>query len=276
MRIFRRQFGSTATPTIEASPPTPMQAGATPRPKATEVTTSRLASVVIAVTFQRLIEDAYQNFNLEEDLVLQALRRSTNALQNADAAMIADYLRGLSEDQLRGVASNVKGIYHELLFVEAENADWDEIEAHVMEFTNHPGGDVVFTIDGGVIGEVQLKAIASEAQVLEHLARYPEIDIRVTEEVADQMPGIKSSGFSNETLAADVRTRLSELEGEGFIDEVNDGLATSALVSAALIAGQVARGEKLSSSQMRNSLVDAGIGVATATVLDSILIPIVG
>lgn len=232
--------------------------------------------MVIAVTFQRLIEDTYRNFSFEEDLVLQALRRSTKALQDADTGMIATYLRSLSEEQLRGVASNVKGIYHELLFVEAENTDWDQVKAEVMEFTNHPGGDVVFTVNGHAINEVQLKAVASETQVLEHLARYPEVEILVTEEVASRMPGIASSGFANQTLAEDVRLRLRELEGEGFIDEVSDGLVSSTLVSAAVVAGMVARGERLTSSQIKNSLVDAGIGVAAATVLDSILLPALG
>jgi hypothetical protein len=74
--------------------------------------------VVIAVTFQRLIEDAYREWTLEEELVLQALRRSTRTLETASAQELSDYLGSMSENQLRGVASNVKGIYHELPFVD--------------------------------------------------------------------------------------------------------------------------------------------------------------
>lgn len=234
----------------------------------------RLASVVIAVTFQRLIEDASREWRLEEELVLQALRRSTRALEDAPAQELSEYLRALSEEQLRGVASNVKGIYHELLFVQAENSDWDEVSAQVKEFTNHPGGDVEFLVDGGVIGEVQLKAVASETQVLEHLARYPDIDIVVTEEVAAKMPGIESSGFSNGELTRDVYDRLAELQGDGLVDEIGEGLATSLLVGAAIIAGKAARGQHLSASQMRSFLVDAGIGATTAAVLDVLLLPL--
>ncbi|MBB93113.1 MAG: hypothetical protein CML68_00700 [Rhodobacteraceae bacterium] len=235
---------------------------------------SRLASVVIAVTFQRLIEDACREWTLEEELVLQALRRSTGSLRTASAQELSDYLGSLSQDQLRGVASNVKGIYHELLFVQAENGDWDSVAAEVKEFTNHPGGDVEFIVDGNVIGEVQLKAVASEAQVLEHLARYPDIEIRVTDEVAAKMPGIESSGFSNTELARDVYDRLAVLQRDGLVEEISEGLATSSLVSSAIIAGKAVQGQDLSGTQIRSFLVDAGIGASTAAVLDVLLLPL--
>lgn len=274
MPVFRKNTRSTSfLEAAASSPPTnpsrikfgsPEAAGQNPR----------LVSVVIAVTFQRLIEDASREWALEEELVLQALRRSTRSLETASARELSDYLHSLSEDQLRGVASNVKGIYHELLFVQAENGDWDAVAARVKEFTNHPGGDVEFIVDGASIGEVQLKAVASEAQVLEHLARYPDIEVRVTEEVADKMAGVESSGFSNAELTRDVSDRLAELQGDGLIDEVCEGLITSSLVSSAIIAGRAARGQHLSGTQLRSFLVDAGIGTTTAVVLDVLLLPL--
>lgn len=206
--------------------------------------------------------------------MLQALRRSTRALQAASPQELSDYLNSLSPEQLRGVASNVKGIYHELLFVQAENSDWDSVTARLKEQTNHPGGDVEFIVDGDMIGEVQLKAVTSETEVLEHLARYPDIDIRVTGEVAARMPGIKSSGFLNDELTRDVYDRLSELQGNGLIDEVGEGLATSSLVSSAILASKAIRGEHLSGSQLRSFLIDAGIGATAATVLDVLLLPV--
>lgn len=274
MAIIRRNARAVTAPKAEppsqAAQETGYKAGEAPK----EERTTRLASVVIAVTFQRLIEDAHREWSLEEELVVQALRRSTRALETADAGQLGEYLRSLSHDQLRGVASNVKGIYHELLFVQAENGDWDAVKAKVKEFTNHPGGDVEFSVDGNVIGEVQLKAVASEAQVLEHLARYPEIDIRVTEEIASRMPGIESSGFWNEELTRDVYDRLETLKGDGLIDEISEGLATSALVTSAIIAGKAVRGREISGSQLRSFLVDAGIGATTAVVLDVLLLPV--
>lgn len=274
MPIFRKHARPVAEMEVAPSSPPPVPARYKARSSETGDRNSRLASVVIAVTFQRLIEDATREWALEEELVLLALRRSTRALESASAQELSDYLGSLSQDQLRGVASNVKGIYHELLFVQAENGDWDAVAAKVKEFTNHPGGDVEFIVDGKTIGEVQLKAVASEAQVLEHLARYPDIEIRVTEEVAAKMPGIESSGFSNSELTRDVHDRLSELQGDGLIDEIGEGLATSTLVSSAIIAGKAVRGQHLSGSQIRSFLIDAGIGATTAAVLDVLLLPL--
>ena len=274
MPIFRKYARPVAAvETTSPLPPTVAPRFKTRPPEAAD-RRSRLASVVIAVTFQRLIEDAAREWTLEEELVLQALRRSTGALEAATAQELSDYLGSLSQEQLRGVASNVKGIYHELLFVQAENSDWDSVAAKVKEFTDHPGGDVEFIVNGGSIGEVQLKAVASEAQVLEHLARYPDIDIRVTEEVAARMPGIESSGFSNTELSRDVYDRLAELQGDGLFDEIGEGLVTSSLVSSAIIAGKAVRGQHLSGTQLRSFLIDAGTGATTATVLDVLLLPL--
>jgi hypothetical protein len=212
---------------------------------------------------------------LEEELVLQALRRSTRSLEAASVQDLSDYLGSLSKEQLRGVASNVKGIYHELLFVQSENEDWDAISAQVKEFTNHPGGDVAFMVEGNVIREVQLKAVASEAHVLEHLARYPDIEIRVTDEVAAKIPGIESSGFSNAELTREVNDRLAVLRDDGLVGEISEGLATSSLVSSAIIVGKAVRGERLSEPQLRSFLIDAGTGAATAAVLDVLLLPLI-
>lgn len=274
MPFIRRHTRPAATVEIETPPSPTVPSHLKTREAEGHQRYPRLASVVIAVTFQRLIEDASREWTLDEGLVLQALRRSTRSLEEASAHEISEYLGELSQDQLRGVASNVKGIYHELLFVQAENADWDAVSAKVKELTNHPGGDVEFIVDGSLIGEVQLKAVASEAQVLEHLARYPDVEIRVTEEMAAKMPGIESSGFSNTELTRNVYDRLAALQRDGLVDEISEGLATSSLVSSAIIAGKAVRGERLSGTQLRCLLVDAGIGATTAAVLDVLLFPL--
>jgi hypothetical protein len=75
-------------------------------------------------------------------------------------------------------------------------------------------------------------------------------------------------------LTRDVRERLAELQGDGLIDEIGEGLATSALVSSAIIAGKAVRGQHLSGKQIRSFLIDAGVGATTATVLDVLLLPL--
>lgn len=232
---------------------------------------ARSAAVVIAVTLQRLAEDATRFWSIEEQLVLQALRRSATRLNNASVQELAHYVKALSPNQLRGVTSNVKGIYHELLFVNAENINGDEITARVFEATNHPGADVEFLVDGDVISAVQLKAVASPEAILEHLRRYPDIDIRATSEIATEFPNISSSGFSSEALADDLNDVFSNLPGDDIMLDAAEGLATGGLVGVALVAGQAIKNRKFSAKSASSILGDAAVGGVAAIALDNLL-----
>lgn len=231
----------------------------------------RSAAVVIAVTLQRLVDDSTRFWSVEERLVLDALRRSSASLRDADVGELAAYVAALDAGQLRGVASNIKGIYHELLYVHASNAEGGEAVAGVFGATNHAGADVQFVVDGDVIREVQLKAVASSAPILEHLARYPEIEVLATSEVADKMAGVASSGLSNEKLTASVDQVFSSLPGDGALRELGEGVAISALVSGAFAAGRVLRSGTVSPDQFRTAFGDVAVGAVTATVLDTLL-----
>lgn len=233
---------------------------------------TRSAAVVIAVTFQRLVEDATRFWSVDEQLVLDALRRSATRLNNASVAELADYVASLTPDQLRGVASNVKGIYHELLFVHAENIDSDDVAARIFGATNHPGADVEFLVDGGVIRSVQLKAVASPETVFEHLARYPDIEVIATSEVAELLPGVTGSGFSNTDLTRQVQGVFSELPGDNVAEELAEGMATSALVAGAATAAQILRTGSVSRRQFATAFGDVSVGVVTAATLDVLLI----
>lgn len=232
---------------------------------------ARSAAVVIAVTLQRLIEDNTRFWSVEERLVLDALRRSSNILRDAEVDELAAYVAALDHEQLRGVASNIKGIYHELLYVHGINADGGEISAEVFGAANHPGADVQFIVDGDVIREVQLKAVASAAPILEHLARYPEIEVLATTEIAHSMVGVGSSGLSNEHLTAQVDEVLSALPGDGLLQEVGEAVAASALVSGALAAGRALRKGSVSRTEFKSAFGDMTVGAVTATVLDVLL-----
>ena len=203
--------------------------------------------------------------------MLDALRRSSDSLRDADVGELAAYVAALSPEQLRGVASNIKGIYHELLYVHGVNAEGGEVSAEVFGATNHPGADVQFFVDGDVIREVQLKAVASVAPIREHLSRYPEIDVLATTEVADKIDGVASTGLSNERLTDNVEQVFSGLPGDGLLQEVGEAVATSALVSGALAAGRVLRAGSVSPEQFRGAFGDMAVGAVTATVLDALL-----
>lgn len=232
---------------------------------------TRSAAVVIAVTLQRLVDDSTRFWSVEERLVLDALRRSSDSLRDADVGELAAYVAALSPEQLRGVASNIKGIYHELLYVHGVNAEGGEVSAEIFGSTNHPGADVQFFVDGEVIREVQLKAVASVAPIREHLSRYPEIDVLATTEVADKIDGVASTGLSNERLTENVEQVFSGLPGDGLLQEVGEAVATSALVSGALTAGRVLRAGSVSPEQFRGAFGDMAVGAVTATVLDALL-----
>lgn len=226
---------------------------------------------MLAVTLQRLVEDPSRAWSVEEELVLDALRRSATKLNDATPEDLADYVAGFSPEQLRGVVSNVKGIYHELLFVHAENVDADEVAGRVFEATNHPGADVEFVVDGEVVQAVQLKAVASADSIFAHLVRYPGIEVFATEEIAGSMPGVVSSGISNASLSDDVERVFTALPGDGFAAQIGEGAATSALLTGAISAGQVLRSGKVSRQQFATAFGDVSVGIVTATVLDALL-----
>ena len=231
----------------------------------------RSAGVVIAVTLQRLIEDSGHSWSVEEGLVLDALRRSARRLNEASESELAEYLGGLSDEQLRGVVANVKGVYHELLFARAENIDSDDVSARLFEATNHPGADVEFIVDGDVIGEVQLKAVASKSTIYEHLERYPDIQVAATEEVASQLSDVESSGFNNAEITNEVKHVFEELPCDTLVQEIAEGAAASALVAGAVSAAQVLRSGKVSQEQFKSAFGDVSVGVVTATVLEVLL-----
>ena len=231
----------------------------------------RSSTVVIAVTLQRLIEDATRFWTFEEQMVLDALRRSSTRLNDASMLELAETVKDLSGHELQGFLSNVKGIYHELLFVHAENTDGDEVTARVFERTNHPGADVEFVVDGEVIREVQLKAVAAPSAIIEHFRRYPDIDVVATSEVAAGITHVESSGFSNASISGDVEDGVDELQGDGFAEEIGDGIASSVLVSAAFIAGQAVRERRFSRAELRTALGDVAVGSVAALVLDVLI-----
>lgn len=240
------------------------------KPKA-KTRNSHLSSVVIAVTFQRLLEEKLLSMSLEQSLVLDALRRSTKRLENSSVEELSEYVKSLSPQQLKGVVSNTKGIYHELLYVEMHNSDATDISAQIMESTNFPGADVQFFMDGEVIREVQLKAISSPTLVYEHLQRYPDIEILVTEEVASVLEGINSSGLNNAILSKDVTERMYELQGEGLFEEISDSLVTSAFVTSGIVVFRVIRNKNIKTTDFKPYLANAGIAAGTATMVEGVM-----
>jgi hypothetical protein len=231
----------------------------------------RSAAVVLAVTLQRLMDDPSRDWSVEEAMVLDALRRSKSDLSDATPEQLGAYLSGMNPDQFRGVVSNVKGIYHEMLVATAENSDGDGITAAIAELSNQPGHDLEFSVDGEVVRLVQLKAVADPDHILRHLERYPGIDVMATEEVAILFPGVVGTGFKNADLEREVRDTLSATHGSDVTQELVEATSASLLVTAAFAARNAVRAGRVDPRELRAAMGDLGVGLGTALALEVIL-----
>lgn len=236
----------------------------------------RSAAVAVAVTLHQLIENKISGWTADQELVLDALRRSKSSLDEASCEALGDYIRGLASEQLHGVASNVKGIFHEMLVARAENLDSDTVTANLFEATNHPGADIEFLMEDGTVHEVQLKAVQHPSQIVEHFARYPDTDVMATSEVfavsGDAFAGrLFDSEVSNEKITNLTRQTLEDLAGERIGDLIRDGIVTSILVGGALQAKAALSGQAVDAQQIRSMLELAGVSAATALTMDALL-----
>jgi len=180
---------------------------------------------------------------------------------------VADQLSQYSPAQLQGIANNVKGIYHEMRFVQAENSDGDVIHAEQYELTNHPGADVrLINTETGEVTDIQLKATNSASYVEEHGERYPDIELRVTDEVSEKSVQYDSSGFANTDLTADVDGALDELTDHA--PYIEGTAATSGLLSAALNTKATLQGKQSVSKATRKTLEDIGVAGASAAIIE--------
>ena len=151
------------------------------------------------------------NLNQNDEIVLSAFSRYSGRTFDLDST--SEYLNSMSDDQIVGVVSNVKGILHEMEFVRIENSDGDQISAALFPETNHKGFDVLMTDkELGTSWEIQLKTTENSEYVREWIQKYPDGEILVSEEIANEM-GINSSGLSNEELT---------LKVESFVDKIID------------------------------------------------------
>ena len=158
----------------------------------------------IVLSLGRILASPNISLDQSDLMVVEALRRSTTILHNADTHDVVDYLRTYEPEQLPGLINNVKGILHELLFVEAENADGDSIVASVFPTTNHPDYDVELQdADTGQIWPMQLKATDSTSYVNETIDELGAGHVIVTSELADKL-SVHSSGLSNSEITQDV------------------------------------------------------------------------
>ena len=167
--------------------------------------------VLIISTLVKISLDNFDELSEDETIILQAAKRAVPDLHNKSTAEVGAYLQEMDEDQLLGLANNVKGILHEIQFVEIENNDGDEFTATLFADTNHPDTDILLTNHiTGEISEIQLKATDNSSYVNDWINRHEDGEILVTEELAQQMD-LQSSGQSNAELTADVNEFVDKI-----------------------------------------------------------------
>ena len=193
-----------------------------------------IGGVIYALMTRSAVDDS-----MESQLVLFALRRSDPDLANASEAELSAYLDDYDPEQLKGIANNVKGIYHEQLWVEQYNANHETTRAEIFGATNHAGADVriIDVNTGEVVAEYQLKATDNVTYVNEHIIRYPDVEVILTDEVAARVEGVQASGNLNADLSQTVDSDIDALAGNSIDDRVleSGGLAATVATGQELV-----------------------------------------
>lgn len=226
---------------------------------------------VVSATILKLMSDTVPSFTEDEELVLQALRRSNNSLADASELELSEYVQSLSVEQISGLKNNVKGIYHELAFQRQENIDGDEYIVELFSDTNHAGADVrIINVETGDVSEVQLKATNYASYVRDHNERYENIDVLVTSEVAASSRDWSSSEFSNADLTADTSSALQKLD-HGADADIVESMGVAAMVTLAANAKSMLKGDALSVDAKQKIIQDGVVAASVAGMVNLII-----
>lgn len=221
----------------------------------------------IGGVFYALLSRTAVDNSVESQMVLDALRRSSKTLTGASEAELSDYLDSYDDSQLKGIANNIKGIYHEELWVHQYNDTHIDSYAEMYGATNHAGADVQikdFDTDD-VVSNIQLKATSSVAYVNQHIERYPDIEVHVTNETAERMTGVHASGISNTEITEKVDADLSAMADNTLSDRVIHSAEWSAAIAGGHDIIAMLRGQKDFPQAVTDTVKRVGsAGAATA------------
>ncbi len=223
-----------------------------------------IAGVLYGLLTQSVIDDS-----VESQLALDAIRRMAKKWNGATEATLSADLSEYDAEELRGVANNVKGIYHELLFVHQYNSEHEDTYAEIFEETNHPSADVkIISIDTDeVIQEFQLKASSSVGIVVEHFEKYPDIDVLATSEIADKVEGSDRSGISNVEITGDIDSTIEDLADNTEFVRATESAMGAGLIAAGREAIEILNGNKTADKATIDALKSATVaGTSTAIV----------
>jgi len=228
----------------------------------------RFPQYVIAGVIYALLTHTTVDDSRESQLALQAIRRSKVEWNDASEAELSSELEDMGPEQLKGLANNVKGIYHELLFVDDYNSSHQDTYAELYEATNHPGADVriLSRESGELIEELQLKATDNADLIQEHFERYPDIKVVATEEIAATTGLAGSSGISNPEITDQTDSTLDGLADNTIMDRATESGELAVLIKGGREALRALSGEK-TANQAAKDTVKAATVVATSTAI---------
>lgn len=230
-------------------------------------------AVVGGVFYALMTRDALDD-SVESQLVLAALRRYKSDLLDATEAELGDYLRELPESSLKPVAESVKGIYHELLWVEKYNATHTSSYAEIFPDTNHPGADIMVrdSKTHAALQELQLKAVGTNAPIAAHMERYPDVPVAATDEVAGRMAddGVIHSGFSNESLRVKMHGDFAAIHEHTVSNRAADAALLTLGIASSQELFEMLRGERRFPDAVLNAALKTGTA-AGSTVLTAFL-----
>lgn len=217
--------------------------------------------IVSAVIMQLLSNNIY-SFSNDEELVLDALRRSNNDLNNASNEELSEYIQNLEPNQIQGLHNNIKGIYHELKYQNIENSDNDIYRVELFEETNHAGADIKLINElTGEVKEFQLKATDSLSYINKHNEKYGDIEVIATSEIASKSDDLTDSGISLEQINNDVTDVFEKLDNN---NELANSMSIAAIVSLAKNINILLKGNDITNEEKSKLLYDSAIAVSVA------------
>ena len=226
---------------------------------------------IVTSVFLQLLSDGIPTFDGKEELVIEALRRSANDLSGANTEEISAYIQAKDPSQLLGLQNNVKGIYHELRYADAENSDNDEYVIELFKATNHPGSDIIITNTiTGELKEVQLKATDYLSHIREHNEKYEDIGVFATEEVASISEDVTSTGFTNKELSEDVEMVVEKLDSYGEYG-FTSSMTVAAMVSLARNVNVLLRGGNMTTKEKKQVIEEGMVAAGVAGVISLLI-----
>ena len=102
-----------------------------------------------------------------------------------------------------------------------------------------------------------------------HNARYEDIEVFATSEVAEGNSDIASSGFSNSEITGETEAILGTLGSKGDVD-VLDSMGVAGMIILAKNAGAFLKGEKVSDKR-KSQMIQDGIVAASVAGLTTLI-----